>query len=332
MEVTSRPKATAPHERESGAVQAGEIVVVAGLFAFACFEFFRVSGGDDSIASRTAAAMLFVLLAGCYLGLSIEPVRRMLRRVTSHGIHRRAAGPAVLLAAITLYTVTSGSPVLSQIAPYALYLFLPLAFLTEKHDSTGSRPIRQLAVAVQLWLPLTFGLPKLHLGGAYDATHLVGIVAGLYFFLVVEPLEGLGYTFLLPRRDWSSAGTALVAFVAVAIPIGLRSGFLAWHPRLNADNLLVSPLHIYLMIAVPEELLFRGVIQNVCVRWIGSQRGLIVAAIVFGFAHLPDFRYVLLATLAGVAYGWVFLRTERITASAVTHAAVDWIWKVAFQR
>jgi hypothetical protein len=112
----------------------------------------------------------------------------------------------------------------------------------------------------------------------------------------------------------------------------LNSGFLVWNPRLTAENLLVSPEHIYLMIAVPEELLFRGIIQNVCVRWIGSRRGLLAAAIIFGMAHLPDIQYAFLATLAGVAYGWVYSRTERITASAVTHAGVDWIWRVAFRR
>jgi hypothetical protein len=36
--------------------------------------------------------------------------------------------------------------------------------------------------------------------------------------------------------------------------------------------------------------------------------------------------------VAGVAYGWVFWRTERITASAITHAAVDWIWRLTLQR
>ena len=238
----------------------------------------------------------------------------------------------MLLAAIALWAVTSGSSVISQIVPYAVYLFLPLALLSESRKPIASRRARQLAVAVWLWLPVEFGLLRLRLGGAYDATHLVAIVMGLYCFLILEPLEGIGYTFLLRRRDWSSAGTTLVAYLAIAVPIGLYSGFAAWHPRLNTENLAASPWHIYLAIAVPEELLFRGVIQNVCVRWMGIRRGLIAAAIVFGFAHLPDLRYVLLATLAGVAYGWVYWRTERITASAITHAAVDWIWKLAFQR
>jgi membrane protease YdiL (CAAX protease family) len=38
-----------------------------------------------------------------------------------------------------------------------------------------------------------------------------------------------------------------------------------------------------------------------------------------------------MATLAGVAYGWVWLRTRRVTASAITHAGVDWIWLLVFR-
>jgi hypothetical protein len=80
------------------------------------------------------------------------------------------------------------------------------------------------------------------------------------------------------------------------------------------------------MTAVPEEFLFRGLIQNVLQRSLGRRAGLAVAAVVFGLAHLPNPSYVALATLAGVAYGWVYSRTGKITASAVTHAGVDWLW------
>jgi membrane protease YdiL (CAAX protease family) len=87
----------------------------------------------------------------------------------------------------------------------------------------------------------------------------------------------------------------------------------------------VAPVAIYLATGVPEEFLFRGLIQNTLERAIG-RAALPIASIIFGLAHLPDLRYVLLATLAGLAYGWVYQTTRRITASAVTHALVDWIW------
>jgi hypothetical protein len=45
---------------------------------------------------------------------------------------------------------------------------------------------------------------------------------------------------------------------------------------------------------------------------------------------LPDWRYVVLATIAGLAYGLVYQRTQRITASAITHALVDGMWVAMF--
>ena len=68
--------------------------------------------------------------------------------------------------------------------------------------------------------------------------------------------------------------------------------------------------------------------------WLIGRSGTVhigASSIIFGLAHLPDLRYVVLATLAGVAYGWVYLATRRITASAVTHALVDWIWLLLFR-
>ena len=90
--------------------------------------------------------------------------------------------------------------------------------------------------------------------------------------------------------------------------------------------MLGRPLIIYLVTGVPEEFLFRGLLQNVLTGWLGARPGLAIAAVVFGLAHLPDPRYVLLAAIAGVAYGLVYQRTQRITASAITHALVDATW------
>ena len=75
----------------------------------------------------------------------------------------------------------------------------------------------------------------------------------------------------------------------------------------------VTALAICFFTAVPEELLFRGVLQNLLEkRWPAARfarvGSLPVAAVVFGAAHLinapaSNWRYMLLATLAGIAYG-----------------------------
>jgi membrane protease YdiL (CAAX protease family) len=39
----------------------------------------------------------------------------------------------------------------------------------------------------------------------------------------------------------------------------------------------------------------------------------------------PNWTYAAMATLAGLAYGWVWRRTGKITASAVTHAPANFV-------
>ena len=74
----------------------------------------------------------------------------------------------------------------------------------------------------------------------------------------------------------------------------------------------------------------------------------LVASVIFGVAHIfkatgltPDqrqeffhlnWRYGLLATVAGLGYGWIYRRTGKISAAAITHGAVDWVWSGFFGR
>jgi membrane protease YdiL (CAAX protease family) len=72
--------------------------------------------------------------------------------------------------------------------------------------------------------------------------------------------------------------------------------------------------------------------QNLLERHLGRNSALMVTAVLFGLSHFnkrtADFnwRYVLLAAIAGVFYGRAWLRNRRVGASAVTHASVDTIW------
>ena len=81
---------------------------------------------------------------------------------------------------------------------------------------------------------------------------------------------------------------------------------------------------------IAEEALFRGVIQRQLQgpesSGMSSQSvgGLILAAVIFGAAHYAGGRWsVVLATIAGLGYGWVFWRTDRIEASILTHFLVN---------
>lgn len=66
----------------------------------------------------------------------------------------------------------------------------------------------------------------------------------------------------------------------------------------------------------------------------GRYGALLVTAGLFGLAHFNkrttsfNWRYVLLAALAGIFYGRAWRAERRVGASAVTHATIDAIWSL----
>jgi len=286
------------------------------------------------------AVALFTLLAALYFGLAVARVRLRLARVLSSGTIGPLVPPAVLLVAVALYCQVSGlslpSPLfvgrgaetrsVDGLAIYAAYLFLPVLVALPRTRA----PLPALLAAAALWLPLQFRLlPPVLLPASADGSdvsRLLGLVNGLCLFLVTRPIARVGFTFMLSARDARRACLAFAIFATVALPLGLATRFLAWHPGVNAVTLLALPLGIYLSTAIPEEFLFRGVIQNALARRVPPNAALAAASVIFGLSHLPDWRYALLATFAGVAYGWVYSKTGKITASAITHTLVDWVW------
>jgi membrane protease YdiL (CAAX protease family) len=332
-EPTFAAPAVTPESSESQS--AVEILIALALFACACAAFIGLAPPAGSIGTRAGSVATFVLLAGSYTALSVRAVRLRLRALAPRArLARTVAGPAVLLAASAFQLTVAGLLTPARVAGFAVYLLLPALLVALRDTPPGRVPIHELAAAFVLGLPIKFHLlPRLPLGAGsgYDAGKLVALVAGMYLFLVARPLEGIGYTYALRRRDVAPALAAFFSFAVIAIPLGLGTRFLAFNPQPGVVNVVATPVVIYLVTAVPEEFLFRGLIQNLLGRWLGPRAALAIASVVFGLSHLPDPRYALLATLAGVAYGWVYLRTGRITASAVTHALVDAVWVVVLR-
>lgn len=314
---------------------AAEIGVASVAFVIASAALMTLTHRPSSTLALVAAGAFFVLVPGGYIALSVGGVRHALRAVVV-GLHptaRLLAGPVVLLIAFAAYAWAAGLTLGTRLGAYGAYLLIPPLLLSSADaasDRTRPRaPVRELVVALALWLPIEWRLlPALPLPApdGVDMRKLVGLVDAMYLFLVARPLSGVGYTYRLTSRDVSTAVLAFLAYAVVALPIGFATGFIAWRPELDASRVLAAPLVIYLVTGVPEEFLFRGLLQNLLTRRLGSRAGLVIASVVFGLAHLPDPRYVLLAAIAGLAYGWVYQRTERITASAITHALVDGVW------
>jgi uncharacterized protein len=160
--------------------------------------------------------------------------------------------------------------------------------------------------------------------------------AGIYGFQVIRRLDGVGFDLRLRWEDLKIGLREVLFYTPIAIPVGLGLGFLHGHGWLpgwvKVMQLPASLVFTFFFIAVPEELFFRGWVQNLLERRMGRYGALGVTAVLFGLSHWNkrttnfNWQYVLLAALAGVFYGRAWRKERRVGASAVTHAVVDTIW------
>lgn len=159
--------------------------------------------------------------------------------------------------------------------------------------------------------------------------------AGLYALFAVRQLDGAGFNL---RLRWSDLGIGLREFffyAPIAIALGLSLGFLHLHAVWpSALKAVLAWLFTFFFVAVPEEIFFRGWLQNLLERRMGRGRALFLAAALFGLSHWNkhavhfNWRYVILAAIAGVFYGRAWRVRRRVGASAITHAFVDTIWGI----
>jgi len=116
--------------------------------------------------------------------------------------------------------------------------------------------------------------------------------------------------------------------IAVVLVAALAVGYVRWAPKLPPESWLWAGVNL-LFVCLAEEALFRGVIQARLRRAWSHRRGgrvaaLGIAALLFGVAHVAGgWAYVLLATIAGAGYGWVYERTQRVEASVLLHFGLN---------
>jgi len=295
---------------------------------------------------RQLAAFLFslALLLTAFVGFSHAALVKSLRQMAGHSTALAAGMPFLLLVPYLIYSSGTGVFSVQALGKLATYVAVPtLLVLPDRHHRAERVGWRDFVAMLALALPVSAGW----LGGIwtwpedlYFFRPIFCVCVGAYAFLVLRNLDGVGYRLIFRKGDLVDGLANFVGFALVGIPLGLALGFLHFRPHgVSLWSLGFQLFAVYLTIAVPEEFLFRGILQNFLVRSLPSQRhglyGLVIASVIFGSAHLhhapvPNWRYAILATLAGMFYGNAFRIRQRISAPALTHALVDTVWHFWF--
>lgn len=172
----------------------------------------------------------------------------------------------------------------------------------------------------------------------YDVTFtaLFYVPWGIFLFLAMRR-TGQGFTSIgVVKTDWKRAlafGLSLSAAYFGIVGLfasSFSSGFTA-----TSSSLAYGLLHNS-VIGLSEELVWRGYIQIRLIAGYGSLKGLTGTSILFAFLHFPQryFLYsgvilealssVLLVIAAGLLFGYVMLKSQRIIPPTVFHIAANW--------
>jgi len=193
-----------------------------------------------------------------------------------------------------------------------------------------------LGLLSSAWPLATNGVPVWPAGlGGFPKLMMADVA--LFCYMVAKPLDGLGYD-LAPRLSDVRIGLREFIFYApIVIPLGLWMGFLHFHRGMPHLAMIPSAwIFTFVFVALPEELFFRGLVQNLLERRVGRIPALCIASVLFGLSHFNkravfNWRYVLLATIAGIFYGRAWRAQRRLFASSITHTSVDTVWSIWFR-
>lgn len=319
------------------------LLILAPFAAAGAFAWLLGRGIPAGSAAIIAVCSIGVLACMLLLGTGDNLQRLQQDLIASPDrIYAIAGGLAGLYLAYALGTGTARA---STMAVMTAYLAVPFLLLARRRD-TAQATWTDMAAILWMWLPIEAGVIRALLvsssnTGAFNYAFVQGLAIdmGLIAFAAWRRLPGIGYRFEFDRRAVVRSVLAFLVFAAAAIPLAFAIHFIQYSFELR--KLLIAPaafLGIYLTIAVPEELLFRGLIQNWCERMTASRwTGLLIASVIFGAAHLnngqpqPNYRYFLMASIAGIFYGRVWQKTGRVSIAAITHALVDTAWSVFFR-
>jgi uncharacterized protein len=317
------------------------VLPVLGLWAGLClaaalYATWHGYGGRAFAATLTTFA--FYLLVMLLFAARGVPEKLATRFGPGGGV---ALGAAAFLAYLiyALGTNTFGALTAGAVA---IFVFVPMALAADaERQPPGAW--QDFLLLAGVWVAVKFGPSHWvwpYPGGllAYAFTVLLALNVALAAFVLMRRVNGIGYSIGWGQRWRLYVFGSFGVFACIAIALGRALHFLSFAPQWGAwKTLPFTALAIFFLTAWPEEFLFRGLLQNMLSRVCKSDlAGWWTASVLFGFSHItnmgfPNWRYVVLASIAGIFYGWTWRKTGSVLASAVVHALVDIFWHFLFR-
>jgi membrane protease YdiL (CAAX protease family) len=250
---------------------------------------------------RKYPAWGLVLLISIILGL------------TSHQLDIIAIIPIILLALAAYYSQAERTHILRRVIAGIFVIILSIGLAAHQLPGFHNLNVLDHVYISNNAIPFTLYLN-------FDKT-----VVGIFIL-------GFGCQLIASKKEWLQLfkQIALKAPIVILVVIvaAFILGFVRFDPKIP-DSIFIWAVTNLLFVCMAEEAFFRGFIQKNLslmmkkIRY-GNYLALLIAAILFGLAHYAGgIKYVILATVAGTGYGWVYMTTKRIEGSILTHFGLN---------
>lgn len=235
---------------------------------------------------------------------------------------------------------------LQDLPAVILYFFLPTLIVYWSNKIKKNNFLTSFAFGLLIWLPAELDFVPIMWTSGKQPPILFSFTALFYIFLLTTFSKNIPLycEWQLSKKDWQCVRNFFILLIVVILPLALMLDFVKFglkksfieHPVKIAIS---QGLGIFFTTAVPEELIFRSLIQNAIIKKFSFYRGLLIAAIIFGLSHLNNtqggfpalnWRFAILATIAGLGYGYVFMNRRSLIAAATLHTMVDFTWVIFF--
>lgn len=226
------------------------------------------------------------------------------------GIYTGAASIIAAISIVILYGLISiygkASP---RVKPLLWLLVFALAFTLELHLIPG---FHNLLILDKVKITADAMPYTLYLN--FDKT-----IAGLLIIgLTLSRVNSLANFTLMLKQLF----VRLPLVLLIILILSYAFGYVRFEPKL-APQLWLWMISNLLFTCIAEEGLFRGFFQEYLSSFkykYAEYVAIVIPALFFGAIHFPGgIKYVILATVAGSLYGWIYKVTRRIEASMLTH-------------
>ena len=222
---------------------------------------------------------------------------------------------------------------------FAFIVFAVFGLLKQNRDEEFKLNWSDMAIWILLWIPFDLrwydGMqPNLDYTWWSTTISVIAIIGWVGY-----RGADIGFNLVPKFKDLIIALLALFMIMAIVIPPGLVTGFLTFGIPETYDfpKLTVHFIGLFLTVALPEELFFRGILLRGLEK-VSSKKWIpmVVSSLAFGLMHWNNLNdlsmqitYVSLATIAGLGYAWAYKKSgNNLFAAILTHTLVDWVWKL----